>query len=453
MLNDATYPLGITEAAVRAAVAAGADQAEAYMQYGTVLRFAFQDDHIIHQSNGWQNGLALRIWCQQKVALATTNKFSLSNLHELSAHARQMALAHGIQSVPVFQQTQRGASVFPANLSPVVPTSDKIAAITGFLKTLKNHQLLADALISTCYAESAPWIAFSNTSDFQLAHQVQRSALWLWTESGVGHIRDAVFGQIFTDLDLTALATRLHQQVALLDQPSGKVPDGSCQVLLSPSAAADLALALGNILTGENVIRYLPALLNYMDKKIATSAVTLIDDGTMPAGLHGRVADDEGTRTQKTVIIEKGRLRSLLHSLQTARQLGVPPNGAATRATLWQEPRSTPSNIYLQAGTLSPETLLQQMQRGIAITNVLHPGLIRNETGKFTLIVQGWWVEEGERRYAVSGVQIAINIFELLHKVCCCGNDLTFFYNSSGAGAPSVLLDDVYVSQEGACYA
>ena len=452
MQNTGSYVLETTNAAVRLAEAAGTDLAEAYMQYGTVLRCVFQDEHLISQSHGWQNGLALRSWCQQKVALLTTNDFSISNLQALSTRARQEARTNGVPSTPLLQQAQAFPSLCAAKALPEIPIVDKVAAITELLRGLKDQPLLADAPISACYSETAPWIGLANSQGFQVAHQVQRSALWLWAETSAGLMRDALFGPTFANLDFSALAARFHQQAALLALPADKAPPGSCQILLSPAASADLALALGSLLTGENVMRYLPALLNYMGKKIATSAVTLIDDGTLSTGLHGQIVDDEGTRTQETVLIEKGRLRSLLYSLQTAHQLEAQPNGAATRAMLWQEPRSAPSTIYLQAGTVSPEMLLQQMRRGIAVTNVLRPGRVQNETGKFTLTVQGWWIEHGEKRYAISGAQIAANIFELVRNISSCGNDLAFFYDSSGAGGPSILVEEVQISQEGAGY-
>jgi PmbA protein len=449
-VSDDSYVLDVASTAVRAAIARGADVAEAYMQYGRILRLVFQDDHLISQSTGWQNGLALRVWSRKNVALLTTNDFSRANLHALAARAVGEAPGYGITSAPLLRQEKPSVSVFPACMETEVATQDKIATITDLLKTLKRNRLLADFLMSTCYSENAPWTALANSYGFQVAHQARRSALWLWGESGRGQIRDAVFGPSFSLLEPAALVMRLQKRSEIVDQSTARVPAGPCEVLLSPPAAADLALALGTLFSAENVLRYLPALLNYMGKKIATSAVTLIDDGKMPTGLQTRMVDDEGTPTQKITIIENGRLRSLLHSLQTARQLGVQPNGAATRRALWQEPRSTPSNIYLQAGTAQPEELVQQMKHGILVNNVLRQGIVQNETGKFTLIVQGWWVEHGTVCYAVSDVQIAANIFELVHNIRCCGNDLSFFYHSYGAGAPSVLIENVQVSQEGA---
>ncbi|GEM_PF-555555 len=451
-MKDATPILDIAAYAVKAALSNGANHAEAYIRYGAVSRFVFQGYQSVSESQGWQNGLALRVWRNNNLALLTTNNFSHANLEELAQYAVKEAHTRGVASVPLMHTEKRTPYTFRFHEMLEMPASEKVDTILQFLKMLEQDRLLDDAMIHTCYSDYTPWVAICNSHGFQIAYQTQHSVLWLWTETKTGPVRRSVFSRNFQDLSFDTLATRLNNHTACLDRSTGEIREGNYEVLLSPSAAADLARSLGILLTGENVTRYLPALLKHVGNKIASSAITLIDDATMATGLKSRPFDDEGTPTTIITLISKGRLNAFLHSLRTAAQLGIQPNGTATREALWQEPHSAPSNIYLQPGTATPEDLLHSMKQGIAVTNVLRPGMIQNETGNFTVVVQGWWVEDGERVYPVSSIHISANIFEILRNVRGCGNDLEFSYEANGAGAPSVLVDKMRVVQVRAIY-
>jgi PmbA protein len=216
-------------------------------------------------------------------------------------------------------------------------------------------------------------------------------------------------------------------------------------VLLPPSVAADLARSLGALLAAENVLQNLRPLLSHLDQPIASPAVTLVDDGALADGLKSQPIDDEGTATTATTLIERGRLRALLHTLQSADQLGVAPNGKAMRLALWKQPRSVPSNIYVQGGDATPEQLRGQLRRGLAVMSTPRPGRIHPATGKFTVVAQGWWVEDGELVRPVHGVPLSANIFDLLRNVTACGTDLHFSPLADGAGAPSVLIERMQV--------
>jgi PmbA protein len=186
-------------------------------------------------------------------------------------------------------------------------------------------------------------------------------------------------------------------------------------------------------------------LLTRLDRPIAAPAVTLVDDGALASGLKSRPFDDEGTPTGATTLIERGTLRALLHTLDTAGRLGMAPNGKAVRPNLWQQPRSAPSNVSLQPGDADPGLLRQELRRGLAVVNALRPGRLHSATGKLTAIVQGWWVEEGVPVRPVSGVPLSANIFELLRDVRRCGRDLQHSPLADGAGAPSLLVERMQV--------
>ena len=64
-----------------------------------------------------------------------------------------------------------------------------------------------------------------------------------------------------------------------------------------------------------------------MNKKIASEHVTIVDDGTIFGSRGALNVDDEGNPSQRTVLVDKGILRSYLHDEISARHFDVSPTG------------------------------------------------------------------------------------------------------------------------------
>jgi PmbA protein len=326
-----------------------------------------------------------------------------------------------------------------------VTVEEKIDAIETLLAAVRSNWPLATTILNASYAEASPWIGLVNSHGFAAVYPTTSCSIWTWLEGDAGHLVTATSSQQFADLNLQAIGRYLYERAAFPQQPLMSVPNGRYPVLLPPIAAADLARTLGTLLTGENVLHALRPLRKRLNRAIATTVVTLIDDSTLPSGVKSRPIDDEGTATEATTLIEKGVLKTLLHTRQTAKQFGVPANGKATRSNLWAPPHSAPSNIYLQAGDMPPEALRQEIENGLLVTGILEPGGIQGVAGNFVMLVQGAWVKKGRVIGQVHHVRLSLNIFELLRNIRACGNDLEFSPLLPGAGAPTLLIESMQV--------
>lgn len=444
-MHQAMYALEIGSQLVDATRRAGANDAEVYLRHGPTTRITLQYNRI-SQSEGWETGLALRAWCGDRSAFLTTNHFAPDSLTALAERVVLEAKQQGIIDQPWLREGQdiEILNQTPTEVSIITP-EEKVATLQELLTMVSKNWPPAQTIMNVSYSDSTVWTALVNSRNFAAAYETTLYSMWIWVEGASGHLVTATSGRQFDELELAALGQYLNDRVDFLKQPLGQAPDGPCQVLLPPLAAADLSRALGSLLTGENVIGSIQPLLKRINTPIATGIVTLIDDGRVAGGMKGRPIDDEGTPTQATTLIEQGTLRELLHTRQTAAYLGIPPNGKAVRPTPWDLPRSAPSNIYLKASEMEPESLRQQLQQGVVVVGVLRPGRIHNTTGKYTTVVQGWWVEDKKQIRPVSSVQLSINIFELLRNVRYCGNDLQFSPLAAGAGAPSLLIERIQV--------
>jgi PmbA protein len=423
--------------------AAGADDAEVYLRSGPITRISHLNNSTM-EAQGWHHSLALRVWVDGRVSLLTTSDFTLNHLSQLARLAVAEARQRGVSNYPWLRSEQRSQS-FAVDVARPVGIEEKHALLSQLIAYGRASRSFDQKILTACYTDSVLWTVLVNSRGLSTLYQATNHRIWLWIEGASGHLSLASAGRHFDDLALTSIGRQLDACSVLLDSQIGQAPEGPCAVILPPLVAADLARSVSSMLTGENVLGSLRPLLKWMERPIAASSITLVDDGTLPMGLKSRPVDDEGTPTSRTVLVEKGRLRNFLQTLETAAELNMKPNGKATRSALWQQPRALPSNAFFEAGDVEPDELLRQLKRGILVTSTLRPGRLQSATGKFTLIAQGAWVEHGTVMHPLNGVQLSANVFELLRSVQCCGRDLQFSTLADGVGAPSMLVERMQV--------
>ena len=205
---------------------------------------------------------------------------------------------------------------------------------------------------------------------------------------------------------------------------SRSVPTQSVPVVLESNIARDL---LGDIFiaaSGESIFRKASFLVGQLGEQIATERLTIIDDGLILRGLGSRPFDAEGLPTRRTVVIRNGVLESYLLNSYTARKLGLKSTGNAGRG-LSGAPGVEAGNLYVEAGTHSPDEIIKSVSKGLLITELLGFG-VNIVTGDYSRSAGGIWIENGELTFPVQGVTIAGNLKEMLNSIEMIGNDLDF---------------------------
>jgi PmbA protein len=443
VVNDA---LDVAAYLVNTAGKAGADDAEVFSHSGPVTTITLQEGHR-SVSQGYQTELALRLWCAEQTAVVTTTDLTHEGLRGLARRGVQEARERGTHLTPLLRSGE-GSHIYHDACSDEQGSAgaETAALLEEMVGHVQGKRGALETILNLSYTETALWTVLVNSHGLSTASRRQQYKLWVWLEGSGGHLAAAVAGRAFSSRSADEFVSYLETCTSFLEQPAAPVPQsGPCQVLLSPGLAADFARALGHMLSADNVLHNLRPLLERVGTPIASRSLTLIDDGCLADGLNSCAIDHEGTPMVTTTLIEQGRLCELLHTLQSAQELGVESNGKAMRAALWNHPRGTPTNIYIPAGKHTPESLRQTIRCGLAVVGVLRPGRVQRATGNFTALVQGWWIENGVPVQLVSGVPLAANIFQMLRALRARGNDLQFSPLADGAGAPSLLIDQMQV--------
>jgi PmbA protein len=222
-----------------------------------------------------------------------------------------------------------------------------------------------------------------------------------------------------------------------------KVASTRVPVVLDPLVAGNILDHIFSAVTGDAVYRQSSFLAGKLGEKIAGDNVTVVDDGTMPGGFGTSPFDGEGVPTRRTVVIEKGVLKSYLLNTYTARKLGLQTTGNAARG-LAGNPGIGSGNFFLQQGTRTRQQIIADVKRGFYITELLGFG-VNLVTGDFSQGASGLWIENGGFAFPVEEVTVAGNLKDMLHNISEIGSDLEF---RGSTAAPTLRIEGMTIAGE-----
>ena len=174
---------------------------------------------------------------------------------------------------------------------------------------------------------------------------------------------------------------------------------------------------------------------------VASEKFTLVDDPFHPEKFGHSPIDGEGVAVYTKNVVEKGVLKTLLYNRMYAKLMGKETTGNARDAK-----NIGPNGLYLAAGELSEEALLERLGNGLYVTSLegLHAGA-NTQSGDFSLQAKGFLVENGKKTRSVKNFTVADNFFNLIKKVDELSDKVRFSVTSS-IGSPDVLFTDVSIS-------
>ena len=180
-----------------------------------------------------------------------------------------------------------------------------------------------------------------------------------------------------------------------------------------------------------------------MGQKVAGDSVNVIDDGTIPSGFGTSPFDGEGVASRRTIVIEKGVLKSYLLNTYTAKKLGLETTGNASRG-LAGTPGIGPGNYFLQPGAKTLQQIISEIKDGLYVTEFLGHGA-NLVTGDYSRGASGLWISGGELAYPVEEITVAGNLKEMFFNISEIGNDLEF---RRAVASPTIRIDGLTVGGE-----
>jgi PmbA protein len=199
-------------------------------------------------------------------------------------------------------------------------------------------------------------------------------------------------------------------------------------VVLDPSVTSQLLGVLGEMLSGEAVLRGRSPFADRVGEPIAAPLLTLVDDPLDLAAPTASDVDGEGLACRPVTLVEGGVLRAFLHNAYTGRAMGAPSTGSAVRGSHRSVPGVGPRALRPTPGNRSAPAVLADVGDALLVREVsgLHSG-INPVSGDVSVGVDGLMVRGGAPAEPVREVTIASTLQRLLTDVVAVGDDLTYF--------------------------
>ena len=220
-----------------------------------------------------------------------------------------------------------------------------------------------------------------------------------------------------------------------------KVETCDVPVVFEPTIARDLLGTIFSACSGESVYRKASLYADSLGEIVASSILSVIDDGRVAKGIGSRPFDGEGLPTRRTAVIRDGVLENFLLNTYTGRKLGKPSTGNASRGIVGQASVGS-GNLFIEPGVQGPDEIIRSVKRGFLVTELMGFG-VNIVNGDYSRGAAGLWIEDGEIAYPIEEVTIAGNLKDMLAGIEMIGNDLEF---RGRMAAPTIRIAKMTVS-------
>jgi len=234
-------------------------------------------------------------------------------------------------------------------------------------------------------------------------------------------------------------------------------PAGDMTVVLGPGwPGVLLHEAVGHGLEGDFNRKNTSAFSGRIGQRVAAPGVTVIDDGTIPDRRGSITIDDEGTPSQRNVLIEDGILVGYLFDRQNARLMKTRSTGSGRRESHAFHPMPRMTNTFMVGGKHHPEEILRSVKRGLYAVQ-FGGGQVDITSGKFVFsATEAYLIEDGKVTVPVKGATLIGNGPDALTRVTMIGDDMSLDEGVGtcgkegqgvpvGVGQPTMRIDGMTV--------
>lgn len=224
-------------------------------------------------------------------------------------------------------------------------------------------------------------------------------------------------------------------------------------VLAAGSSGILLHEAIGHGMEADFNRKDVSIFADKINKPVAESFVSIIDDATNP-NIRGSInIDDEGNETEKTYLVENGILKSYLHDRISAKHYNVKPTGNGRRESFRHMPQPRMRNTYMLPGPHKKEEIITSVKKGI-FAETFTNGQVFIGAGDFTFYVKsGYLIENGKLTKPIKDINIIGNGPQVLKDIVMVADDFEmaeggWTCGKNGQGVPvSMGLPTVKVSK------
>ncbi len=458
---DPDAALRLTSEALRAC-----DDGELYLQYTASESFGFDDGRLKTADFNTQAGFGLRGVSGETTAFAHANEISEAAIRRAAETMQVLDPAKGAKAPPP-RRTNTKLYIEDDPLS-LVPFAKKVALCQQVDAAARARD---PRVVQVSVSLSGSWSVIDIVrADGFVAHDVRplvRLNVQIVVEQngrretgyhGLGG--RTLYDNLFQpDTWNQAIDVALAQ--ALVNLESVAAPAGEMTVVLGPGwPGVLLHEAVGHGLEGDFNRKGSSAFSGRIGERVAAPGVTVIDDGSIGHRRGSLTIDDEGTPTQRNVLIEDGILKGYIHDRLNARLMGVAPTGNGRRESFAHSPMPRMTNTFMLGGQDDPGEILSRAKTGIYAKS-FGGGQVDITSGKFVFsCTEAYEIENGRLGAPIKGATLIGDGPSVLTRVKAIGNDMALDEGigicgkggqsvPAGVGQPTLLIEGLTVGGTG----
>jgi PmbA protein len=429
--------------------ARGADAADVIIGEGSEFSVTVRKGEVETLTDAGSKALGIRVFVGKRTATSYTSDFSAPALGRLVEETVAMARVTGedpAAGLPDEMVPPEAVDLGLHDPSPAsLPTAERIerarraeAAALAAFPEITNSQ-------GGSYASDEDTVVLANSLGFMGSYRSSSVSLSVVpvAERGAQMERDYWYttGRGLLDLLAPEEVGRIAAERTIRRLGARQVPTCEVPIVFDPETAAEILGHVFRALSGYSVFRNATFLKGRVGETVASSLLTVVDEGRRPRGLGSRPFDGEGLPTRRNVPLEAGVLRHYLCDSYAARKIGARSTGSARRGVSGG-PSVGSANLSFAAGATAPEEIVSGVERGLYVTDLIGFG-VDLVSGDYSQGAAGQWIEKGKLVHPVHEVTIAGNLKQMLQDVDAVGNDLEFRGSSA---SPTLRVRKMTVS-------
>ncbi len=443
-----TFDPGLLQATITRALSRGGDFAEVYLEDRESLGLRLEDGRIEQTSGGRELGAAVRLLSGEHTYYAYSDAVDEAGLIA-AADAVAAAVTAGaggpevVDLGAVCSDPSRHPVLMPpsnvaiARKAELVRAGDEAARSAGseIVQAIVGY---GDTRQRVLIANSLGDLVFDDRTRTRFTAQVvaRRGDVIQTGHETVGG--SAGFELVDEATARTVAVTAAEKAHVMLG--SKPAPVGAMPVVLANGFGGTLFHeACGHGLEADAIAKGASVYEGKLGEVVAAPIVSAYDDGSIPNGWGSQAFDDEGVPTQKTLVIEDGRLTGYLYDRLRAREAGAQPTGNGRRQSFRHVPIPRMTTTYIAPGGASPDEIIAATPRGFYAKS-LAGGQVEPASGNFVFgVAEGYLIENGRVTTPLRGATLVGNGIDILMKIDMIAGDFdvkTGVCGKDGQGVP-----------------
>jgi TldD protein len=429
--SDSLLNKSLIEDTLTAALSTGGDFAEIFVEDRTNNGIVMIGGKVESTVSGRDYGVGIRIFKGFNSVYAYTNKSDRETLIDTAKKAAK-ALTGKNLNLTINLTKADVKNINPIRIDPSgVEKTKKVQVMKKAYDTAFNYdELITQVTVS--YTDYTQNIMVANSEGLWKEDTRVRSRLGISSvASKNGEMQSGFFGpgasrgyEFFEDLDIDYYAKEASR-IALTMVNAKYSPGGRMPVIIDNGFGGVIFHeACGHGLEATSVAKGLSVFAGKIGQQIASPLVTAIDDGSIPNQWGSYTIDDEGTQSQRNVLIDKGILKGYMVDKLNGRRMNMDVTGSSRRQSYRFPPTSRMSNTFIDKGNLTPEEIIANTERGL-YARYMGGGSVNPSTGEFNFaVMEGYIIEKGKIKEPVRGATLIGKGTEVLNKIDMVGNNL-----------------------------